>query len=54
MKEVDQFRADDLEGLQIVNHVRVDHGTHLDLVVLRIDQVLVVREVDEVRAGLPP
>ena len=49
-----EFGADDLEGLQVVDHVGVDHRAHFNLVVLRFNEVLVVREVDQVRAVLAP
>ena len=53
VEQSNESRANDLEGFEIVNHVGMDHGAHLDLIVLRLDEVLVAREVDQVSAGLP-
>ena len=53
MEKINKFGADDLEGFEIVDHVGMDHGAHFNLVVLGFNEVLVIREVDQVRALSP-
>lgn len=54
MEQRDKLGAHNLECLEIVNHVGVDHSAHLDLVILRICLVVIVREINDIRLGLFP